>query len=394
MADKVRYYLEQAVPELEDLEKKNLFTKNELSIIMRRRTDFEYRINGRQAKPRDFVKYAEYEMNVEKLRKKRVQRIKPKKTGKSPSEYAGPRRILFIFDRGTKKFAGDLSLWMHYLDYAKATKSINVVSKILTSLLQLHPTKPDVWIMAAKYEADENASMRAARAIMQRGLRFNQESVVLWLEYIKLELLYVSKILDRRRLLGIQSKHEAQQAAAKETDPNDGSIKLPDLDIKDDLKSLPDADMSMLGSPESNPALRGDIALAIYDSAMTSSRLNSKQKHEMSLKVLQLFDKFTDLDRFHLCQHVISHLMTQHDNDPEIVLLDILLPIRHVAHTDQSFPDRLKLTITKYKKATNDKIKPLFQAHIDKYLEEELTPPLDPNIKLVLQKFASKRASM
>lgn len=71
MAEKVRYYLEQSVPELEDLKAKGLFDKNEITMIMRRRTDFEHRIQGRGSKPRDFLKYADFEGNLEKLRKKR-----------------------------------------------------------------------------------------------------------------------------------------------------------------------------------------------------------------------------------------------------------------------------------------------------------------------------------
>jgi len=70
MAEKIRYYLEQSVPELEDLQRKKLFAKNEITMIMRRRTDFEHRIQGRGTKPRDFLKYAEFETNLEKLRKR------------------------------------------------------------------------------------------------------------------------------------------------------------------------------------------------------------------------------------------------------------------------------------------------------------------------------------
>ena len=72
MAEKIRYYLEQSVPELEDLKIKGLFDKNEITMVMRRRTDFEHRITGRGCKPKDFLRYTEFETNLEKLRKRDI----------------------------------------------------------------------------------------------------------------------------------------------------------------------------------------------------------------------------------------------------------------------------------------------------------------------------------
>ena len=40
----------------------------------------------------------------------------------------------------------------------------------------------DFWIMAAKWEMEENSSMETARGLLQRGLRFNPLSKKLWLE--------------------------------------------------------------------------------------------------------------------------------------------------------------------------------------------------------------------
>ena len=110
----------------------------------------------------------------------------------------------------------------------------------------------------------------------------------MWIEYAKLELIYVCKILARRKLLGLvteaqQKAHEedeARELAKKRKDEANArddlaggadTVQLPsdDEDVenaaKAELKSLPDADMSMLGNADTNPALRGDVALAIYD---------------------------------------------------------------------------------------------------------------------------------
>jgi U3 small nucleolar RNA-associated protein 6 len=390
MADRVRYFLEQSVAELDDLRKKELFTKQELAMIMRRRTDFEHRINGRSARSKDFLRYSEYEMNVERLRLKRTKRLGGKNEGgPTISDWAGPRRILFIFERATTKFAGDIPLWLQYLEYAKQQSAIHVINKVFTCMLQLHPTKPKLWILAAKREADDNASMKAARSLMQRGLRFNRDSTLMWYEYTKLELIYVSKILARRKLLGLKAVEEEKQL-----DEQVEHITLPEASteesIQTDLKSLPDADISMLGNAETNPALRGDVALAIYDAAVETMPSQAK-KFAFSLEILDLFDSFPDLDRQHICRHVIE-FVDLNIGSPETNLLAITLPLRHTSHDDPSFPDMLKLTIALFNKdSKSPELKRLLRDHLnEKYMERELTPCLDENIKLVLSLFLKR----
>lgn len=72
MSSRTRYYLEQCIPEVDDLVQKNLFTKNEVNKIMRKRTDFEHRLSSRGSSISDYIRYIEYEKNVNALRLKRV----------------------------------------------------------------------------------------------------------------------------------------------------------------------------------------------------------------------------------------------------------------------------------------------------------------------------------
>ncbi|CDO51538.1 similar to Saccharomyces cerevisiae YDR449C UTP6 Nucleolar protein [Geotrichum candidum] len=443
MSEKVRYYLEQSFAELDDLFTQGLFTKPELNIIMRKRTDFEHRIVSRGAKPKDFLRYVEYEMNVERLRLKRVARLgvqdsddeegtstEPSR-GHGISARAGPRKIMFIFDRAVRKFTGDMMLWAHYIQYAKQQNNQTVLNKIYTRMLQLHPTKPAVWIMAAKYEVDANAAMRAARSIMQRGLRFNSTSDLMWIEYAKLELIYVCKILARRKLLGLvteaqQKAHEedeARELAKKRKDEANArddlaggadTVQLPsdDEDVenaaKAELKSLPDADMSMLGNADTNPALRGDVALAIYDAAIPSfsqyiDRPEEKKAAILSIsrKFLDLFDTFTEgVDPQYLCHHVISNLVNTFPEplDPEVAVLDVTLPIRNIPHTSDSFPNNLKLVINNYnnyikvKYAGKQPLRLQLAALLRDYLHSRFSSvtDLEPNVALVIRALQGK----
>ncbi|VVT49857.1 uncharacterized protein SAPINGB_P002478 [Magnusiomyces paraingens] len=404
-AQTARYYLERSLVELEDLREQALFDKNELSIIMRRRTDFEHRIASRATKPKDFLRYAEYEINVEKLRLKRVARlgkeaseedqndieaeaaaqetgtIRDKKLGRGISSYAGPRRIFFIFDRATKKYPAEIALlWIPYLRFAKSQGAIFVQAKIYSRLLQLHPTSPAVWIMAAKHELDSHNAIRSARSIMQRGLRFNPTSAVMWLEYMKLELIYVAQLLARRKVLGLvteaQQKHDESLNSIDSTQDSLTSqkdvIEIPDSHdavfeqkAAKELKALPDVDVNMLGDPSTNPALRGDIALLVFDSAipaLVTYTNDSKEKQKILLafatSVLDLLVDFakTSLDVRYLATHVINSMASSSTSSsssyplPAIALWSTILPIRYLSPTDPTFPDSLREVLDAYTK--------------------------------------------
>jgi U3 small nucleolar RNA-associated protein 6 len=78
------------------------------------------------------------------------------------------------------------------------------VSKIFATMLQVHNKKPNLWIMAAKYEFDVIESIENARNLFQRALRFIPTSDKLWREYFKMELLCVELIMKRKELIGME----------------------------------------------------------------------------------------------------------------------------------------------------------------------------------------------
>lgn len=58
MADTVRYLMEQMVPELEDMQKKRYFSRQEVKEIVRKRQDFEYKLKRKAALKEDFLRCA------------------------------------------------------------------------------------------------------------------------------------------------------------------------------------------------------------------------------------------------------------------------------------------------------------------------------------------------
>lgn len=310
-ADKARFYLEQSVPELREWERKNVFSKEEISSIAKKRSDFEHLLNARgEATAADYARYASYELNLDALRKKREKRLQVKTTS-----FAGSRRIFFILDRGTRKFPGDLRLWTQYMEFAKKEKAHKRMEKILAKVLRLHPTKPELWIWAAKYMLEEQADMMAARGYMQRGLRFCQNVKTLWLEYARLEMIYIAKIAARKRILGLDQVPESKEEAGEANDLNGDSIALPDITAEDINPSLKNDEEYTRAAQKlaTTPAMSGAIPIAVFDSAMRHFD-NDAQLAEQFFDVIADFNQ-VDCSR-KILQHVVDALVQSSPRSP------------------------------------------------------------------------------
>lgn len=80
----------------------------------------------------------------------------------------------------------------------------NLHGQVLTRALQLHPTEPRLWSHAAGFEFEDHHNPAAARLLLQRGLRICPNSIPLWLENFRLELLYAHQLRTRRKVLGLE----------------------------------------------------------------------------------------------------------------------------------------------------------------------------------------------
>lgn len=94
----------------------------------------------------DFLKYVQYEVTLEALRKKRVQRlsayyvpgkrcyvngpIDATETKTSLSDYCIIRRQFYILERAVRKFKSDVSLWIQYIELAKSNNARSLVGKL------------------------------------------------------------------------------------------------------------------------------------------------------------------------------------------------------------------------------------------------------------------------
>ncbi|KAK4755081.1 hypothetical protein SAY87_008838 [Trapa incisa] len=203
MADVVQYRLERMVNELDDLEERGLFTRQEIAEIVKQRRKFEYRLKRPSPLKQDFLAYIEYETQVDSLRRLRKKAAGPKakkKAKKSVSDYAGVVRIVDIYRMAVTRYKGDIDLWFRYLEFCKKRKN-GRMGKALAQVIRFHPKDPRVWIYAAAWEFDHNLNVDAARRLMESGLRLCPKSEDLWVERLRMELTCLNKLKARSLIL-------------------------------------------------------------------------------------------------------------------------------------------------------------------------------------------------
>ncbi|KAJ0450248.1 putative U3 small nucleolar RNA-associated protein [Helianthus annuus] len=212
MADVVQYKLERMVNELDDLERRGLFSRREIAEIVKQRRKFEYRLKRPSPLKQDYIAYIDYEKSVDALRvlrkkavmrelKKKSEKGKDSKMKQSYSDFSGVSRIVEIYRLATNRFKGDIELWFQYLEFCRQRRNGHM-KKVLAQVIRFHPKVPGVWIYAASWEFDHNLNAAAARALMQSGLRSCPHSEALWVEYLRMELTYLNKLSARRAALG------------------------------------------------------------------------------------------------------------------------------------------------------------------------------------------------
>ncbi|KAH6777263.1 U3 small nucleolar RNA-associated-like protein [Perilla frutescens var. frutescens] len=205
MADVVQFKLERMLDELDDLERRGLFSRREIAEIVKKRRKFEYRLKRPSPLKEDFFVYIDYEKQLDALRSLRKKAFERKSGGekskKSVSDHSCVTRILHIYQLATNRFKGDIELWFQYLEFCRA-RGHGRMKKALAQLVRFHPKIAGVWIYAAAWEFDSNLNVASARALMQNGLRSCPTSEDLWVEYLRMELTYLNKLKARKIALG------------------------------------------------------------------------------------------------------------------------------------------------------------------------------------------------
>lgn len=297
---------------------------------------------------------------------------------------------------------------MSYLEYARKTKAMKKFKVALTAALRLHCTNTGLWLYAARVSLEEENDMGAARSYMQRGTRFCNRGPELWVNYAKLEMIFLAKIAARRRILGLDKPAmpaaAAAEAAKEDEDTamegtafgDEDEIKFPefkaqklDTEMMEGVK-VSDAEVaSDVPNPMDTPALNGAIPLAIFDDAQ-------KQPFFTPAAAEQFFDMFTVFVGVHclekLLDHVLDVMKEKFPHAAETWNCYVRQPVVGVSPLTAEYPKALTVALGRLKEAKeNVKDQRLLAKKTKAWIEKTLAVEgLDEGIKTVLGFTAKK----
>lgn len=314
---------------------------------------------------------------------------------KGSTTHAGQARVFKIFDRGSQKHPGDVALWLSYLEYAKQVKATKKFKSILTAAIRLHPLKSELWLYAARWSLEVEADMKEARSYMSRGARFCTRNKDLWIEWAKLEMIYLAKIAMRRKILGIDAEEAAgdpmQIEGSADSEAHGGESGFDGTQAQSDNSTMKlrmlkrvKVDAEAAQDPMNTPALQGAIPLAIFDEA-------KKQQFFTAAVAADFFDMFANFTQVRclpkILQHVLDALTESYPVDPVTCNCYNKQPLIGIDPTSAAFPAALGLFLDRLKESmvrTKDK------AELAKKTRLWIEPiaalkELDPDIKTVLE---------
>lgn len=210
MAEFVQKSVEDMLPELEQLKRVKLFNDNEIKKVIKKRRAFEYRLCRRTKLKEDYLSYVQYEIALLALIRKRRMRI-GYHFKKEEIEYPIINRIHSLFRFCQERFKYDVKVWLSHIEFCKKVSQRTYVGQMFSRMLQMHSSDPRLWILAAKWEFEEQKSVETARQLLQRALRFHSESEKLWLEYYRMELMESDRMRKRLQMLGAEKPEESEE---------------------------------------------------------------------------------------------------------------------------------------------------------------------------------------
>jgi len=356
MAEFVQLRLEEMLPEMEQMQRVQLFSEQEIKIIIKKRRDYEYKLQKRTKNKGDYLKYIQYEIDLLSLLRLRRQKIGYHHK-KSEIDYTIAKRINKIFNMAISRFPVDTKIWLFQIEFCKKMKWNSSISQIFIKMLKVKSNEPSLWIMAAKWEFEENLSVANGRDLLLRALRFHPESIKIYIEAFRLELLEVDRLRKRREVLGLSCEAD-----------------LPDEEeVKDKI-------------------LEGQLAVLYYEDAQKI--IKSASDLVPFLTVAKEFDFTQELQ-----QSIISNMKTNYELDEitwDTVGRSMLENSPSNKTTNLKLQQRLELCFDVYETAVQKLATPkMWQLYVETLFElnadENIKPKVQKQLNDVCKKAVSSR---
>jgi len=215
MAEHVQAGLEGMLMELQQLQRVQILSPEEVKSVIKKRKHFEYKLQKRTKEKEDILSYIQYESSLLHLIGIRRDKIDYGHK-KDEIDFAIARRINKLFKILEHRFSGDLKIWSSHIAFLIKVGWKEQVGKVYRRCLQVHPDKVDIRICSARYEleqavSDDKASnpnratdptndsglrVENARTILMEAIRLHPNCVELFVETFSLELVFVDWLLS------------------------------------------------------------------------------------------------------------------------------------------------------------------------------------------------------
>ena len=279
---------------------------------------------------------------------------------------------------------------MQYVSFARKQKSNKKVSEIFTQMIRLFPTNQQIWIYAASYALEERGDMMEARGLMQKGLRFCKRSEELWVDYARLEMIYIAKLAARSKILGLNQPRDRQtRVENRNEDAHGGAGDL--LRTTAEYVNTPEVqdgrnNQDALEKLSYMPAGSRNIPVAIFDAAMKELKNNT----QFALAFFDMIAEFNVEPRQGILAHIIDIMQSTAPTSFEVLVRFVQQPVIGLDPTDIEFPmslstslDRLELA---FHRLETSQCRQLLYDHVVDWVRKLLeTEDLHEDIRKVLQ---------
>ncbi|GAB0494655.1 hypothetical protein MMPV_005951 [Pyropia vietnamensis] len=227
MSTGVHRLLDGTVPFLRSLVTHKILSRTEARIITTRRDVYERRVAHPASSPSDWDAYIAYEEALLALLHRRIASSLLTLTAGTVLVDRATRRVTFLHTRATRANPGHVDGWLaavaaalaaaplvrgegrggrgrgrHAGRTAPARRRIGAAARVLARALALLPREERLWVAAVRLHAVAGDDIRGGRAVALAGLQQVRRSAALWAAYWALEVAYVSRLREQRRLLG------------------------------------------------------------------------------------------------------------------------------------------------------------------------------------------------
>ncbi|KAK2194719.1 bifunctional U3 small nucleolar RNA-associated protein 6/Tetratricopeptide-like helical domain superfamily [Babesia duncani] len=209
MGDKVQKQLEDMVPCMDLLVRKELFSISEIREVISKSRSFEYLTHSTDPSvaSNGFRNFINYNINLDGLLQRRLREQRHLSTTRNdlsnsssnrynikiPPKIIFRRRIHRLFKRYLNRFSGDVDMWQEYCSFCNKIKAIKVLDRVLMGALAKNPTCDGLWLIAVKYTKTYRGLV-AATNLAQRSLRVNPKSLSLYIVLLELQVLHSREV--------------------------------------------------------------------------------------------------------------------------------------------------------------------------------------------------------